>query len=87
LFPRPLETSVVNVVPVVLSEIIRDEGWFMSQYMRRLTCSLTLREAFGVGPLTCIPSVLVELDMHIGAKGTFGAGPPTCIPNIQPAQE
>jgi hypothetical protein len=85
--PRPLETSVVNVVLVILSEIIRDKGWFMSQYLQSLTCSLALRGTFITGPPAWIPSVLAELDMRDGAEGAFGAGPPACIPKVALAGE
>jgi hypothetical protein len=58
-----------------LSEIIRDEGWFMSQYMQSLTCPMVLSG----------PSVLAELNMRDGADGAFDAGPPACIPNSSPS--
>jgi hypothetical protein len=76
----------VDAIPVILSEIVRDEGWFMSQYMRSLTCPMALRGTFGAGTPACIPTVVVELNMHDGAEGAFGAWPPACIPNTGSGQ-
>jgi hypothetical protein len=64
----------VDAIPVILSEIVRDEGWFMSQYMRSLTCPMALRGTFGAGPPACIPTVVVELNMHDGAEGPSAHG-------------
>jgi hypothetical protein len=70
----------VDAAPAILSEIMKDKGWFMGQYMQSLS-SDGIDGGFGVGPLACIPLVLTELGVRDGAKGTFGAGTPTCIPN------
>jgi hypothetical protein len=70
----------MDAAPAILSEILKDEGWFMSQYMRRLSPNGT-EGAFRVGSLACIPSVLAKLGVRDGAERAFGAGPPACIPS------
>jgi hypothetical protein len=70
---------------VVLLEIIRCEGSFVSQCMQRLTAPDGTK-----GPLAPsfrpVPSQKQWSSMHMVTLGAFGVRPPACVPNSIPSQ-